>query len=264
VLIGRKQELARLREAILSRQSLLVHGAAGAGKTALLAEALSGMPPRIRRSCLLCTVSESPRAMWRSLTRSLAAAGDPQVTMRVQGECAEKPSVDCWLAKQSSLRLRGVLGRATRENAYWVFLDPPGRLPDGVYNLLKDWVWSRSMPVTLLGRGCTESVLGKAARLFWHNGMRLELLPMRGAEVEALLEDSIARLELSKIADDDFRGFALRCAAGMPGRIVRLCELARKNVYQWRGHVKLHTLEVDFLMQENDGRRRWQQEKQNA
>jgi hypothetical protein len=29
---------------------------------------------------------------------------------------------------------------------------------------------------------------------------------------------------------------------------VRLCELASQNVYQYDGHIKLHTLAVDFAM----------------
>jgi hypothetical protein len=249
MLIGRKQELARLRKTILVRQSLLVHGRSGAGKTALLAEALCALSPRIRRLCLVCNACENPRALWRHLVLSLAEADDPQVMSRVQRECAGAISVDRWLRKQSSLRLRGILRRAMRAGTYWVFLDVTAPLPDGVCSLLQDWVWSKRTPVILFGRGPTEREVGKAGKLFWHSAMLLELLPLPAPDQQAVLEHSIARLNLSAVANDEFRGFILKRAAGFPGVIVRLCELASQSVYQSGGHIKLHTLAVDFLMQ---------------
>jgi hypothetical protein len=249
MLIGRRQELTRLRKAILGRQSLLVYGRSGTGKTALLAEALSGLPPRIRRMCLVCTDCENPRTIWRQLIRSLAEADDPEVMPRVKRECVGTISLDRWLRKQSSLRLRGILRRAMHRGAYWVFLDTTAPLPDGVYSLLQDWVWSRRTPVILLGRGSTEGDLGKVARLFWHSGMLLELLPMPAPDQQTVLEHSIVRLNLSAKADDEFRDFILKRAAGLPGAIVCLCELASQSGYQRGGHIKLHTLAVDFLMQ---------------
>jgi hypothetical protein len=264
MLIGRRQELTRLRNAILARQSLLVHGRAGTGKTALLAEVLSSLPPRIRSMCLVCTAYENPRTMWRHLVRSLAEADDPQVMLRVQRECGGTISVDRWLRRQSSLRLRGILRHAMHGGAYRVFLDTTAPLPHGVYSLLQDWVWSKRTPVILFGRGSTERDVGKVGRLFWHSGMLLELLAMPTRDQEAVLEHSIARLNLSAMADDEFRDFILKCAAGLPGAIVRLCELASKSFYQWGGHIKLHTLAVDFLMLRADEARCLRQANPNA
>jgi len=264
MLIGRRQELTRLREAILARQSLLVFGMAGMGKTALLAEALSGLPPDIRRMCLVCTAHENPRAIWRQLIRSLAEVDDPEVMLRVKLEGRGTISLERWVRKQSSLRLRGILRRAMHRGTYWVFLDTTAPLPDGVYSLLQDWVWSRRTPVILLGRGATERDLGKIARLFWHSGMLLELLPMPAPDQKVVLEHSIGRLNLSAMADDEFRDFILKRAAGLPGAVVRLCELASQSVYQWGGHIKLHTLAVDFLMQWADEPRCLRQGNPNA
>lgn len=254
-LIGRTEELARLRAAILARSSLLVCGRAGAGKTALMEEAISGLPPLTRRKCVVCNTSENPRAIWRHLIRSLAERDDPQVMMRVQQECGRADGLDRWLNEQSSLRLRGILRRAMRANEYWVFFDTAAPLPDGVYRLLQEWVWSRRTPVILLGRGSTEQQLGKVARLFWHSGLRLELGAMRPTDLETLLECSIVRLNLTELADSEFRNFLLEHAAGLPGRIVRLCELASQSAYQWHGQIKLHMLAVDFLMEDADGPR---------
>jgi len=248
-LIGRRDELARLREAILARQSLLVHGRSGAGKTALLTETLSGLPEHMRRKCLMCTGVENPRTLWRSLALSLAKAGDGQVMSRWERECAGTRCMDRWICEQTSLRLRGILRRALQESAYWVILDALARVPDGACPLLEEWIWSRRTPVILAGRGSTEQELGRAARLFWHRGMRMELLPLGDADRKALLEQAIHRFGLAEVADEDFRRFVLKSSQGLPGRIIRLCELACQNAYQWHGRIKLHTLAVDFLRQ---------------
>jgi len=248
MLIGRKHEFFALREAILARQSLLVYGDPGAGKTALLTEVLSNLPPDTRRNCLLCSVHESPCAIWRSLTRSLAQVGNPEVLSRMNRECDCAAAANRWLRRQTSLRLRGILRRAMRANPYCVLFDTAGRLPDGVFSLLRDWVWSRRTPVILLARGSSERELGRVARLYWHSAMRLELAAMAPLDLEAVLGESILRCNLSRVADQEFRKFVLQQAHGLPGAIVQLCELATQTAYHSSGRLKLHTLAVDFRL----------------
>lgn len=247
--VGRPREMSRLREAILARRSLLVYGAAGAGKTVLLKETLSSLPTAVRRSCLVCGSCANPRSVWRDLIRSLAEAADPQVLSRVERECGASGSLARWLDEQSSLRLRGILRRATRDSPYFVFIDSTARLPTGVYRLLQEWIWSGRTPVFLLARGSTEQEIGKVAKLYWHSGLQLELGPMRTEHLTVLVDHSLARFRLTELADQKFRDFLFKQCRGLPGRIVRLCELASQSTYHYHGHLKLHTLAVDFQMQ---------------
>jgi AAA ATPase-like protein len=247
--VGRVAETERLREAILARRSLLVYGPADAGKTALLNETLSSLPATVRKNCVVCRSCESPRSMWRDLIRSLGEARDPQVASRVERECGSSGSLEHWLSKQSSLRLRGILRRAMRNSSYCVFIDAPRILPPGAYRLLQEWVWSGHTPVFLLARDATEHELGRVAQLFWYEGLRLKLGPLQPEDAESLLENSITRFRLREVADEEFRDFALARCAGLPGRIVRLCELASQSAYQSGGHVKLPALAIDLEMQ---------------
>lgn len=246
--VGRVEETKRLREAILARQSLLVFGPADAGKTALLHQTLSRLPDAVRANCIVCRSCESPRSVWRDLMRSLGEGGDPQVISRVERECGSSDLLERWLNHQSSLRLRGILRRAMRDGSYCVFIDAPGTIPPGAYRLVRDWMWSGRTPVFLLARCSTEQELGRIARLYWHRGLHLELGPLSPEEAETLLEHSVMRFGLTQLADAEFRDFALAQSRGLPGRIVRLCQLASQNAYQYGGHLKLHTLAVDFLI----------------
>jgi hypothetical protein len=250
MLIGREHERAKLSEAISERRSLLVCGPADSGKSALLHEVLSFVVETIRRRCLVCTAEGTPNAIWLCLVQALGAAGDPEVLTRVENEAGSKQYFNRWAKAQTSLRLRGILRRAARAREYWIFFDTTAPLPDGTYRLLQEWVWSRRTPVILLARGSAQTELGKAAKLYWHSGLRLTLGPLDMVSAETLLEHTIARLRLTELADTEFRNFVLEQSARLPGSIVRLCELASDAAYHYEGHVKLHTLAVDFMLQQ--------------
>ena len=247
--VGRALERRKLREAILAHRSLLVCGPPGSGKTALLERTLATLPTAVREKCLVSNADGSPKQIWTSLAGRLAEISDAEVTSRKEREAGLAVPFDRWLQRQTSLRLRGILRRAMRSKPYWVVLEATTQLPAGVYRLLQEWMWSGRTPVILLARGSSENDLGKVSRLFWHPGLRLELGPLQAGDLNALLEECVERFHLQELAGRDFRDFLLEQCAGLPGRIVHLCELASRSVYQCSGRVKLHTLAVDFLMQ---------------
>jgi hypothetical protein len=182
------------------------------------------------------------------LIRALANAGDSFVLSRVKTETGTSLHLDQWLKNQTSLRLRGILHRATRTGDYFVFLDPPVPLPEGVYRTLQAWVWSRHTPVYLTARGCGPRDAGKASRLFWHDDLRLCLAPLDDDSANQLLDRAVNRYGLGEFADNDFREFVLVKSGLIPGTIIRLCELASSPDYRYEGHLKLGTLAVDFLL----------------
>jgi hypothetical protein len=250
VLIGREHELAILRSAIAERRSLLICGPAGAGKSALLQDALSSVDERLRRRCVVCKVEGAPIVIWQRLVRAFAVADDPEVLTRVENETGSSQHFENWVRAQTSLRLRGILRRAARGREYSIFLDSVLPLPDGNYRLLQEWVWSARTPVILLGRGSTQHELGKAAQLYWHDGLRLNLGPLDLKSAESLLKHTIERCGLTELADAEFCNFILEQSDRLPGRIEQLCELACNATYHYEGHVKLHTLAIDFLLQQ--------------
>jgi AAA ATPase-like protein len=248
LLLGRNTELTRLRHAIRERQSLLICGPPGAGKSVLVMEALASLPASLGNRSLMGMAAGTPRSVWQELARSLFAAGDPQMLSRIARETGPADYIDRWLPAQTSLRLRGILRRAMRGREYAVFLDAPAPVPSAVCRLLKDWIWSGRTPVYLTALGETERELGKAARLYWHEAMRLRVGPLDAPSARALLERCISSGQLTKVADNDFREFVLKESKCLPGAIVKLCELASQAAYQYQGRVKTHTLSVDFLL----------------
>jgi type II secretory pathway predicted ATPase ExeA len=250
MLIGREHERATLCATIAERRSLLVCGPAGSGKTALLQEALSFIDADLRRRCIVCAAEGAPSVIWQRLVGALAEVGDPEVLTRIENEAGSYQRFENWARAQTSLRLRGILRRSARGREYSIFLDTSAPLPDGTYRLIQEWVWSARTPVILLGRGSTQHELGKAAQLYWHDGLRLNLGPLEMASAEALLQQTIERFRLMELADAEFRDFVMEQSERLPGRIELLCQLAANTAYQYKGHFKLHTLAVDYLLQQ--------------
>ncbi len=249
MLIGREFELSQITAAIRERHSLLVYGPAGSGKSALLQVALASLPEEVRHRCFAALAEGMPHAIWQNLIRCLFAARDPEVMCRVTSEAASIERFERWLTAQTSLRLRGILRRATWPGQYCFVLEAAGPVPDAVCRVLKEWIWSGRTPVILLGRGKNESELGRAAKLYWHEGMRLSLGSLEAAAAEALIRHCIKRFGLAGFADDEFFDFVLQQSERLPGRIIRLCELAADPRYQFDGHIKTHILTVDFLLE---------------
>ena len=252
MLIGRNRELDSLRSAILSRRSLIIHGPAGSGKSALLQSVLDSLPEEVRARCLFCSAFASPHQIWQRLVASLGAVGDPVVLERMRKEADPVSTVNSWVNRQTSLRLRGILRRAFRARDYLVFFDPPHPLPDGVYRLLQEWIWSGRVPVYLTSRETSETQLGRISGLFWHAGLRLALGPLSRLDAQLLLDQSMAAFHLDSAVDPEFREFAMQQTHLLPGRIVDLCRLASSPVYRSHGHFKLHTLAVDSLLLQGD------------
>ena len=92
---------------------------------------------------------------------------------------------------QASLRMRGLLRKSARSADYSIFFDASVRLPDGLYRLLQEWIWSGRTPIVILARGASARELGRTHRLFWHKGMRLELGPLEPIAAQELFAHSV-------------------------------------------------------------------------
>jgi energy-coupling factor transporter ATP-binding protein EcfA2 len=250
MLVGREREITRLCEAIKKRQSLLIYGSAGSGKSALLETVLSGFAPTARQRFIVAAAAAAPVLVWQNIVLALSRELDPEVLRRVEEEAGSERFVSTWIVAQTSLRLRGVLRHAARLRDYSIFLDARTPLPDGVYRLLQEWIWSGRTPVVLLARGSTRPEIGKVAQLYWHDGLRLAIRSLDPASAEILLDQTIMRCGLAKSANADFREFVLNRSGRLPGPLIRLCELASQPAYQYDGQIKLHSLSIDFMLEE--------------
>jgi len=247
--VGREGEVERLREAIERRTGLAIWGPADAGKTALVRHVLARLPRAMARSCVYRRVEGPPHALLCGMLEQLYERGDGFLKAKFRGETGRGAEFGRWAEEQSSLRMRGLLYRAGQEGGYSFFLDDVNGFSDAFVRIVKELSEMRGCPVYLLARGYTERELGRAARLYWNDELRLSVGPLGPAAARRLLEHCIRRYGLTRLNLDGFREGVLRFSGRLPGAIVKMCARAAEPQYQFGDRIETRLLHVDYMMQ---------------
>ena len=249
ILVGRRQELRALRSAIQNRESRLVWGSMDAGKTALIKKAICELPDAERRKCIYWTGAASGRQLLSHFIGRLYELGDPFVRKKVHADGATETSLNRWLDKQTSLRLRGILFTASTQGDYRFFVD---HFPSSTHNmarLMKEIMYRCKTPIYLAARDYLQREIGYAWSLYWNDAMRVHLGPLNERAARKLLEICIQGLGLHALDLEDFRDEILRLSGLVPGSIVKMCELAADSRYHYGDQIKIKLVHVDYLMQ---------------
>ena len=244
--LGRESELARLDQAIRKRESLLIWGAAGAGKSALVSEAISRLPDRDRRWCVVAMGNGTPQDVLRGI--ALGFAEDPLFKAKFRADTGYGASYAQWVKAQTSLRLRGLLYRAAREGQYRIFLEDLAPMTHMLARIAKELIWNQSTPIYAIARGWTYVELGHAAQLYWNDKLRLHVGGLPSPAAKQLLEICILRRGLLRFDLAGFREDILDFSAMLPGAIVRMCDAAGDSHYHFEGRIKTKLLHVDYLV----------------
>jgi hypothetical protein len=248
-LVGRKDELRQLRTAVQKRESRLVWGPMDAGKTSLIKAVIAELPEAEQRTCFCWTGAASGRLLLSHFVGRLYERGDPFVRKKVHADGATESSLNRWLHKQTSLRLRGILFTASTQGDYRLFVD---HFPPPTHNmarLMKEIMYRCKTPIYLAASGYSQGEIGYAWSLYWNDGLRVHLGPLSERGARDLLESCIARFGLASLDLGDFREDILRLSGRMPGSIVKMCELAADSRYHYGDQIKIKLVHVDYLMQ---------------
>jgi hypothetical protein len=251
IFLGRQGELARLKEAIRKRESLLIWGVPDSGKSALLARALAEVPEKIARQCILATGSGTPQEILRSIAQGLTE--DPLFKAKFRADTGYGASFPQWVKYQTSLRLRGLLYRAAAAAEYWIFLEDLAPMTHNLTRIVKELMWNHKTPIYAVAPGCTYNELGHAAQLYWNDRQRLHVGALSVPAAKELLEWSIRRHRLARFDLERFREDVLEFSGVLPGAIVRMCAAAEDAHYHFEGRIKTKLLHVDYLLNHCQG-----------
>ncbi len=250
-LIGRDSAIRRLRLAIQKRQSQLIWGASGAGKTFLIQQLLAGLSDVDRRRCIYSSAANNGRELVANFVRGLYLAGDPLVRRKVHGDGAEELTLSRWIDHQSLLRLRGILLSATESGDYCLFMDHQHSPTRKLTRWIEEIMYRCKTPVYLCGQGYSQAEIGHAWSLYWCDRYRTRLGPLTEAPARELLEICIHKFGLDSLDLTTFRTDILRLTGGLPGPIAKMCELAADPCYHFRKHIRVKLVHVDYLMRSN-------------
>jgi len=246
-LVGRDSERLRLRQALEDRQSLLIWGPAGIGKTALVMKVLKDLPSAVAGSTIYLSGVDGLQPLLRSLLRRLYEVEDPTLRQQLHNEGVREATFDSWLRSLPTSRLKGALYRSMEAGQYWVFLDHLPPLTHAVAKVVKELVRMRDTPVYLLARGLSEAEIGRVTDLYWSDRQRLSLGPLPQRAARDLLQWCIRRFGLARLNLEGFPEL-LRLSEQNPGTLIKMCALAARPRYQYGSQIKTKLIHIDSLV----------------
>jgi hypothetical protein len=247
-LIGREREMVRFRSGIRVRESLLIWGPRGAGKSALLREAIAESAHGASDRYLYVDGANGRKEILRKLFGQLYAARDGWVLSKMEYDGADEGAFRGWLAKQSSLRLRGIAARAMQETRYWLFLDHLPPASRAISRLLQHLIRACGTPVYMAARGTTAKEIGEAWSIYWNPEHWLELGGLSESAAHQLLNSCWKANGLSPLDLEESRNEILRLSQRLPGAIWAMCALARQPRFRAGRRIKMSLLYTEYLI----------------
>jgi hypothetical protein len=239
-LVGMERERQRLRNAFRNRESLAIFGARGSGKTRLIRECLPG------EEILYLPWAPSPHALLVSIARALIGGGHDEFLRRAGPRVQSEEDREDWLAKQTSVHLKGLLWNALESSPVPMVFDGVAEAGFPTYRFLQRLYHAPGMAIFAASRD--SLAIGELARLFWNRSQTLPLAPLAERDAERLFEMAADRFQLRNLELEDFRDKVLECADGNAGQIIEMCRLASQPQYVSGRYIKFTALRIDTVI----------------
>ncbi len=224
-MVGRQSEVRALVHALQARQSRLILGVTGIGKTRLLHEALS----HFRGPYLLLSAPTVLHELLVHLAEGLHCRIDRCSILR----------------NATSITLKGAVLGALRAAPRPVLLEDVEHADSRMYRFLQELYHlpGNCLIVTARSRDC----LGYLRKLLWDPREEITLGPLTRRESNLLFQAAASACKLSSLDLEEFRHKVLQAARGNPGQILAMCRLAVRPQYRAGGRIKFLPLRMDVL-----------------
>ncbi|MGD0061381.1 MAG: hypothetical protein ABSD58_18390 [Verrucomicrobiia bacterium] len=219
-LIGRNKELAVVREHLCVGGNLVVFGAIGVGKTALVSEALR----------------DAPNALYCADTSTLKSACESLLSQRN----LTVPAAD------NIVRKHAILKETDGENCSFVF-DHVGWVGPKLLSFLETVRESHSMIVVT--RSIAWSEIGHLKMILWDFD-KLELAPLSHEATRHVLRARMKQLKLRAPDPQEFEADVLRIAGRNLHVLMELCQQAATGKYIFGKHLSTQLLNLDRRIKE--------------
>ena len=236
-IFDREGEIDSLRRRLGKRQSFLLYGPSGVGKTFLLNRVLPEFP-----YLLYSPGSVSPQTVFRNLAVALLEARAPRLVQVFGARGMEG------ISAKSATALKGIVMDALHEGTYGVVLDHL-KLPSYAFAAAMREVmgWGRTAVVTVARSAHMEN-LGFLQPFYPERSDRFEIRDFPPTVAERFIKEAARRAGLSAENMGEFIERLLEFGQGNPGAILSMLEMAKHPRYRSAEHIKITPLYLDFRM----------------
>jgi len=234
---GRDAELEQLRKLLSRRQSFLLHGPAGAGKTLLLKTLVTEFS-----NVLYCEESSSSQVVFRKLATELLAKQSHYV-LRACGTSGK-----AFIKEKSAVATRGIVAESLREASYRIVLDHLKCPSQSFSAALKDVCSSTATPLVVVARSAHMEDLGFLLPMFSDRSDRYCLQNFDPGTAKRFAIRTAQQMKLEVINQEEAIEKIVQYSKGSPGAVRAMLAMAASPKYIAQQHIKISPLYIDFRL----------------
>lgn len=229
-LFDRSEEFNNLRRAVVEkRQSLLLFGDEGSGKSCLLQRLAS-----VSKDCLYVPHCVSPTDLLTGIIAAMKRDGTSKTELKV--------------ARAGLRQLKGLVQRIIEDRDWILIVDHVQSPSLALTHLIKELNYYGRTPVAFAGRSEHMEDIGNLRTLCVDRSCRLEIKPWSAAVALEFTRRQAASLGLQAFNLEETLKAIAEMSKGYPGPILKMLRMANEPTYQRDGQIKYHVLYLDYRL----------------